>query len=126
MTHAPLAPFDAVCANHLLNVFAEAEARGLLARLAGFVRPGGFVLVADFAPPRGLRDVLLHAHWSATVAIGVLFRLCDLHRLYDYATWLDDAGLVLREERRFRVLGLLPAYRTLVLQKPAGTDRGGA
>lgn len=119
-THEPGAPFDAICANHLLNVFAEAEARRLLARLAGFVRPGGLVMVADFTPPRGLRDALLHVHWSATVAIGVLFRLCDLHRLYDYASWLDDAGLVLTDERRFRVLGVLPAYRNLVLQKRGG------
>jgi demethylmenaquinone methyltransferase/2-methoxy-6-polyprenyl-1,4-benzoquinol methylase len=117
-SHAPAAPFDAVCANHLLNVFAEREARDLLARLAGFVRPGGIVMVADFAPPRGLRDAMLHAHWWATVTIGVLFRLCDLHRLYDYTTWLDDAGLALVEQRRFAVLGVLPAYRNLVLQRP--------
>jgi SAM-dependent methyltransferase len=116
-THAPQQVFDAVCANHLLNVFAEHEAHHLFCHLANLVRPGGLVMVADFAPPRGLRDALLHLHWSATVVVGVLFRLCDLHRLYDYSTWLDDAGLVLTEERQFAVLGVLPAYRNLVLQK---------
>jgi len=121
-SHEPAAPFDAVCANHLLNVFAEPEAKHVLARLAGFVRPGGIVMVADFAPPRGLRDAILHAHWCATVTIGALFRLCDLHRLYDYTTWLDDAGLVLVEQRRFAVLGVLPAYRNLVLQRPFAAD----
>ncbi len=121
-THEPLAPFDAVCANHLLNVFAEHEGREVLARLALWVRPGGMVLVADFAPPRGLRDLPLHAYWSATVAIGVLFGLCDLHRLYDYTTWLDAAGLRLAEERRFAVLGVLPAYRSLVLRRPAASE----
>lgn len=111
------APFDAACANHCLNVFAEDDGRAVLRRLAQHVRPGGLVLVADFVPPRGLRDALLHLHWFGTVAIGVLFRLCDPHLLADYTTWLDGTGLSVAGDRRFAVLGLLPAYRNLALRK---------
>lgn len=119
-THEPRAPFDAVCANHLLNVFAADEARPLLARLARWVHPGGLVLVADFAPARGVRDSMLHVHWAITVAIGATLRLCDLHRQHDYTTWIAAAGLSAVEQRRHAVLGRLPVYQSLVLRR-AGT-----
>lgn len=116
---APALPFDAVCANHVLNVFAFDEARAVLARLAQHVRPGGLVQIADFAPPDGRCAPLLRAHWRMTAAIGVTFGLCDRHGLADHTTWLSGTDLTPQEDRRFAVLGLLPAYRNLVLRKNA-------
>lgn len=113
----PARPFDAVCANHVLNVFAFDEARAVLARLVQSVRPGGLVQIADFAPADGRCAPLLRAHWRLTAAIGVTFGLCDRHGLADHTTWLPDTGLTPQEDRRFAVLGLVPAYRNLVLRK---------
>lgn len=66
MQYVPDQPFDAVVANFFLNVFSRPLMEGMLARLAGLVRPGGKLLIADCSPARQRR--------AAGVAPGVLRR----------------------------------------------------
>jgi ubiquinone/menaquinone biosynthesis C-methylase UbiE len=120
MQHKRMAHYDVVAANFFLNIFPEPTMRSVLAHLALLVKPGGKLLIADFATPRGgviLR--LLHAinYWT-----GVLFYwslgLEPLHPIYDYAKYLPEVGLELRDTEYFRIFKRGPfAYQTLTARR---------
>ncbi len=103
---APAGGYDVVVAHFVLNVFSPAAMRGALAHLAGQVRPGGRLVVAEFAPASGARlaRALARAHFRLVDLVGWAFGLAALHPLYDTAAALDGLGLRVTRRDRFRPL----------------------
>jgi ubiquinone/menaquinone biosynthesis C-methylase UbiE len=119
--HDRRAAYDVVAANFVLNVFPQALMRTALAQIATFLRPGGRLLIADFAPAdgAGLDPLLARAYYRPVNLAAWMLRLCSLHPLYDYAADLQGAGLGLVRRERFRVFGRGPAwFESLVASKP--------
>jgi len=134
LEHRAEEPYDLVAANFFLNVFAEEVMLRVLAHLASQVRPGGKLLVADFAPPgQGSTSVCTSARTPARTSAWVhalyyrpvnlaawALRLCALHPIYDYVPAAARLGLSLRRRRRFRLGRSGPElYESLVFERPA-------
>lgn len=105
--HTPDEPYDVVMAPYILNVFGEKEARAALGRLVAWLRPGGILLIADFAPassawsPAG--RFWIRTYFAVVDAVGAVLRLAPLHGLYDYADWLEDVGAELCDRQGFPI-----------------------
>ena len=81
--------YDVVVVNFFLNVFSEKQMRDMLAYLVTLVRPGGKLLISDFATPAGQSDLaapasgLLGHHRpvllpARSVCLASDLRLCQL------------------------------------------------
>lgn len=105
MNYTPEQPFDAVACNFFLNIFTRPVMEQVLTRAVSLVRPGGKLLIADFAPPRG--NILLRAlhriFYRASNVIYWAMGLCPLHPIYVYADYFQGLGLKLNSTRRFRL-----------------------
>ena len=112
--HAPAAPYDAVVASFVLNVFSGDDLERALDRLVGWLKPGGLLWVVDFAPPRGgavRRAAAQLRYWPvAVVARGL--GLCALHPIHDYGPRLVARGLDLKDELDFG------GYRVWLARRP--------
>ena len=112
LEHAREGHYDVVVSNFFLNVFAPGVMEEVLHHLARQLRPGGRLLIADFAPPAG--NPLLKAAQRFYFRLAVLtFRLVAhnaLHPIYDYAKCFQGAGLRLEATRGFGLLGRGPAF----------------
>jgi demethylphylloquinol methyltransferase len=105
MHYTPERPFDAVVANFFLNIFTRPVMEQVLSRAVSIVRPGGKLLIADFAPVRG--NVLLRAShrvfYRASNIIYWAMGLCPLHPIYVYSDYYPALGLKLESQRQFRL-----------------------
>jgi len=90
-------PFDVVAANFVLNIFAPETMRAALARAASLVRPGGLLMLADFAPPGEGRASrwLSSLHYGPVLLAARGLGLCRLHPIYDYGALLEPLGFEL-------------------------------
>jgi len=105
-------PYDAVAANFVLNVLPESRLAPALARLGSLVRPGGKLLIADFAVPGpGLLERVLSAayYWPVALAARAL-GLCSLHPIHDYTPHLESGRCELVSRQRFGLAPGLPAF----------------
>jgi demethylmenaquinone methyltransferase/2-methoxy-6-polyprenyl-1,4-benzoquinol methylase len=121
MEHRPPDLYDAVAANFFLNIFPERLMERVLERLVSLVRPGGKILIADFAPPRGnaVQRILQLIYYRIANVFYWALRLMPLHPIYDYARYFPEHG-DLRSEKHFRITWLgLDAYRSLVAVRVA-------
>lgn len=102
--------YDVVAAQFFLNVFPEPGMEEMLSHLAGLVRPGGCLLIADFAPAgeNALAGALRRFYFGIAVLAFRVLAGNPVHALYDYAGLLPGAGLRLVERQGFRPLGLGP------------------
>lgn len=119
--HRPAEPYDVVVAHYFLNLYSREVAAAMLAKLVSLLRPGGRLLVADFAPAAGgqVGRWLTAAYYRPVNWIAWLLGLCALHPIPDYPVLFAEAGLELREMRRFPVVfGRDPAYHALLAQRP--------
>lgn len=115
--------YDAVVSHFFLNVFAPEVMAAVLAHLARQLRPGGSLLIADFAPARGpLPSRLFRELYFGCAVLTFRFLAGNaLHRVYDYAPLLPGAGLELAEVRDFGLPGPGPVlFRTLRAVRPGG------
>ena len=103
--HDRLGYYDIVTANFFLNIFDESEMVEMLGHLARLVRPGGKVLIADFAPAEGswLTRAAHEAHYQLGLTAFWLLGLTPRHPIYDYRQYFAGAGLTLAGRRRFRL-----------------------
>ncbi len=106
---APL--YDVVSANFFLNLYSEEEMCEALARLAALLRPGGRLLIGDFAPygsgpviTRWLRQL----YYRLPDVVFAVMGLAALHPLYDYRRYFAEVGLQLESERLVSVVPGLP------------------
>lgn len=129
--------FDWVCGHFFFNVFDTGTMPEVLAMAASHVRPGGRVVVADFAgagahkhtrlrrdggqdarPTDLWQRVLRTAYYRPVNLAGWALRMCALHPIYDYAPLLEGLGFEVESRTRFRVLPGLPGlYETLVARR---------
>lgn len=85
--HDPLpGPFDIVVASNITHIYPPEANRALLQKIAGSVRPGGVVAVADFVRGRSPR--------AARFALVMLLRTegGNTYTEAEYGRWLSDAG----------------------------------
>jgi ubiquinone/menaquinone biosynthesis C-methylase UbiE len=97
--------YDVVTANFFLNIFEEPAMVEMLAHLAGLVRPGGKLLIADVAPAQGgvLARTLHQLHYQLGMTFFWLLGLAPRHPIYDYRQYFGPLGLTLASERLFRL-----------------------
>jgi demethylmenaquinone methyltransferase/2-methoxy-6-polyprenyl-1,4-benzoquinol methylase len=112
--HCPDAPYDAVVAHYFLNLYDAQGAREMLAVLLALLRPGGQMLIADFAPAPGQRlsRVLTGLYYGPVNWIAWLLGFCALHPILDYPALLRGSGLRIVDTSHFPLLPGVsyPAY----------------
>jgi ubiquinone/menaquinone biosynthesis C-methylase UbiE len=110
--HAPAQPYDTVVANFFLNVFSPDEMRRALSHLVSLVRPGGRLMIADFAPPRGsaAARLMCRAYYRPVSLAAFACRLAALHPIYDYALEFEKLGLALIRRDEFRLAERTPVF----------------
>jgi demethylphylloquinol methyltransferase len=110
MTYSPDEPFDIVVANYFLNVFTRPVMEDVYSRIVALVRPGGRLMIADFARAsggpiyRGLHLAIFYGSMAIHRALG----LVGLHTHYDYADYHQRHGLTLQSRQPFRIFGMGP------------------
>jgi ubiquinone/menaquinone biosynthesis C-methylase UbiE len=105
LTYNPSEKYDVVVVNFFLNVFAERPMQAMLTHLATLVKPGGKLLISDFASPHGgwIARKFQAWYWGVTNLFYYLLGLCAWHPIYDYPNYFEPAGLVLHGVQTFRV-----------------------
>lgn len=124
--HAVPEPYDVVVANFFLNVFSEPLLPRVSRRLSDLVRPGGSLLVGDFAPPvdSRLERALQRAYYWPPLALFRLLTQNPWHPLYDYRPVVEGLGLRLVAHDRVRIFGIGPSWlSTLSFAKGADAER---
>jgi demethylmenaquinone methyltransferase/2-methoxy-6-polyprenyl-1,4-benzoquinol methylase len=98
--------FDRVYANFFLNVFPPEVVSRLEAHLVGLVRPGGHMVVGDFALPSGnaAARAIQSVYWYIADVLFYVMAKNALHPVYDYAAHLRGLGLEIEDVRYFRCL----------------------
>ena len=118
--HEPTAAYDVVVANYFLNLFDATRAQEMIDRLASSLRPGGLLVVADFARPAGgfFGRIASEIYYRPVNWIAWMLRLCALHPILDYRDLLDPARFVIESERRIPVIsGANPAFVSIVARR---------
>ncbi len=102
--------YDVVVVNFFLNVFDEAQMQAMLAHLVTLVRPGGKLLISDFAFPRGnvLARAVQAAYWGVTDLFYYLLGLCTGTRSTTTPAIFRRSGWNCAAEQRFRPYGIGP------------------
>jgi ubiquinone/menaquinone biosynthesis C-methylase UbiE len=122
LLHNRTGHYDVICANYFLNVFTTDVMHKMLDHLISLLKPGGLLLVADFAVPQGnALQRATHAFYYriANVLYWVISN-SDLHPIYDYSAILSGHGLSVSEVARHRLFPGGPRYfQTVIAQKPA-------
>lgn len=115
--HVPDAPYDLIAAHYFLNLFDGARARAMLERFAQWLRPGGRLLLADFARPTGswAGRAATELYYRPLNAIAWALGLCAWHPILDYRRLLTGLPFRLDRIERFPVLRAAnPAYVSVV------------
>lgn len=101
--------YDWVVVNFFLNVFEEVEMLGMLGVLLERCDDGGSLVVGDFCceSEAGLVvRVLQNLNWYFPLVVFRLFMKNGWHGVYDYEVFLKERGWVVREVKKFGVLGV--------------------
>ena len=112
--------FDVVVANFFLNVFDSDEMPRVLKHLNSLLRPGGKLLIADFAPLSGswLSRALQSIHWKLPLYTFRLITANSSHPIYDYRVHCEELGLVVTRVEYHTTFGRGPRwYWSIVTQK---------
>jgi len=119
-SHKPVELYDVVVANYFLNLFEVERAREMARHLCGLVKPGGTLLITDFALPLGgpVGRFISEAYYRPVNWIAWALGFCALHPILDHASLIEPMGFRIRSTRRFAVLsGANPAYVSIVAQR---------
>jgi len=111
--------YDYVFANFFLNVFKREQMERVVRHLAELTRPGGHLVVGDFAFPDGnvFARAFKHLYWYIAVSLFVLFTRNAFHDIYNYPEYLKKYGLQIAEIKYFKVLGI-KLYWSVLARKP--------
>ncbi len=118
--HKPEELYDVVVANYFLNLFDVERARVMLRHLGELVKPGGTLLLADFALPQGgpVARAITELYYRPVNWIAWALGFCALHPILDYARLIEPMGFRIISERRLPVLlGVNPAYISSVAHR---------
>jgi ubiquinone/menaquinone biosynthesis C-methylase UbiE len=119
----PEAPCDVIIANYFLNLFEGSRASAMLDQLADSLRPGGLLVISDFARPSGggLGRLVSELYYRPVNWLAWVFGLCALHPILDYSKVLDPEKFRIVSVKRFPVAaGQNPAYVSIVAERIAG------
>jgi ubiquinone/menaquinone biosynthesis C-methylase UbiE len=119
-SHEPIELYDVVVANYFLNLFDVRRAREMARHLCGLVKPGGKLLITDFALPVGgsAGRLMTEIYYRPVNWIAWVLGFCALHPILDHARLIEPLGFRIRSARRFPVLlGANPAYISIVAQR---------
>ncbi|MBW2712398.1 MAG: class I SAM-dependent methyltransferase [Deltaproteobacteria bacterium] len=92
--------YDVISANFFLNLYDGPELEKAVRQLRHLLRPGGCLLVADFAPYRGhgLNSWLRRLYYRLPQVFFSALGLAQWHPLFDYRQLFDAWGFRLEEE----------------------------
>lgn len=112
--------YDMVVANFFLNVFNREMVSKVLAHLIAQAKPGGKVVVGDFAHPQGnaLVRMAKTLYWYIAVIFFWLIAGNAVHDIYDYPALMDKLGLKVEGKKYFPILGM-DFYWSVLGHKPA-------
>jgi demethylphylloquinol methyltransferase len=119
MRHNRLAHYDVTIANFFLNIFPESIMLEVLHHLSSLLKPGGKLLIADFAPIQG--NPLARCFQTLNYRIANIFywllRMAPLHPIYDYPTYFERANLSLLSVTNFGFFSCALYDKTIGLKK---------
>lgn len=118
--HRPERAYDVVVANYFLNLFDEARTGEMIRQLGQLVRPGGLLVLADFARPLGGPGAraITNAYYRPVNWIAWVLGFCALHPIPDYPRLLEPLHFRIRSEQRFPVLfGSNPAFVSIAAER---------
>ncbi len=121
MQHDRFERYDVICANYFLNVFAEPLMVDVLAHLTRLLKPGGRLMIADFALPQGnwLQKGLHTLYYRIANTFYWSLSGNDLHPIYDYPKYFTKVGLLPTATKHFPLLRRGPAwYWSVTATKP--------
>ena len=104
------AGYDAVVAQFFLNVFAPTQLPQVLDTLAGHLKPGGRLMVGDFAPLSNGRHPLQQAYHDLPMRFFARFGANTIHAVHNLPAHLAAAGFLVSERRRFGLFGVGPRW----------------
>ena len=112
--------YDMVVANFFLNVFNRSMMPRVLDHLIAQARPGGKVVVGDFAYPRGnlITRAFKTAYWYFAVIFFWLIAGNSVHDIYNYPEFMAKSGLKIEGKKHFRLLAM-DCYWSVLGRKPA-------
>lgn len=119
-THDPGELYDVVVANYFVNLFDVDRASEMLRRLAKLVRPGGVLVLADFALPQGglTARAITGLYYRTANWIAWAFGFCALHPILNYARLIEPIGFLISSEMRLPILfGKNPAYTSIIARR---------
>lgn len=116
MEFRPDTPFDAVAANFFLNIFPEPVMVRVLQHVTQCVKPGGKILIADFAASGGaIATKISQLYYLIALTFFWALRLMPLHPIYDYRRYLKDMDADVVESKDFHLCGIGPCvYRSIL------------
>ena len=112
--------YDMVIANFFLNVFDEQSMEKVLQHLITMTKPGGKVVVGDFAPPSGniLARSFKAIYWYAALSLFCLLANNAFHSIYNYPVHMRRLGLKVVNERHYKLLNM-NCFWSILGEKPA-------
>jgi demethylphylloquinol methyltransferase len=111
--------YDYVFANFFLNVFKRGHMDRVVKHLADLTRPGGYIVVGDFAFPNGsfLSKSFQRLYWYIGVTPFFLITNNAFHNIYNYPEFLKKNGLKIVSIQYFNLFNL-KTYWSILAQKP--------
>lgn len=112
--------FDMVFANFFLNVFSEEKMMTILTHLTSLVKPGGYMVIGDFAHPKNgglFYKTFQNLYWYIAATLYWLTADNAVHPIYDYPALLSKLGFDITETRFFTILGM-KNYWSVIGKKP--------
>ncbi|MCP4306326.1 MAG: class I SAM-dependent methyltransferase [bacterium] len=114
--------YDAVAANYFFTSFdTEGEMVGVMDHLVGLLKPGGKLMIADWAPQRGTgwRRVVQKTHKAVGNGLYWLIGLAYLRPIREYPEYLQAAGLEMQHLEEFPLTRWGPnSFWSMVAQLP--------
>lgn len=120
MEHDRKEYYDAVAANFFLNVYSEEEMKAILTHLVSLIKPGGKLLIADFALIEGnfLQRALQTINYRVATGFYWLLGIEAIHPVYDYKKYFPELGLTLKSVEKFKLYKIGPdAYQNITAIK---------
>jgi cyclopropane fatty-acyl-phospholipid synthase-like methyltransferase len=116
--------YDMVTGNFFLNLFPKDSVATVLAHLVKLAKPGGYVVISDFAFPQGnpLAKLFKQIYWYTAILIFWATTGAAIHPVYDYRRFMEEAGLDVSDERHTQVLGI-DSYTSFLGKKGPMTSR---
>lgn len=124
LEHAAERPYDVVCAPFFLDVFHHDRAVDVAHHLRELLRPGGWLLVADFAGPQGgaVRRAAQHVYHAVPLAAFRIIARTDARPLVDMGGVVEEAGFDVVERVPVRIGGVGPAFFESIAAVPSAVN----